>query len=238
MTTQTTSSKRRDNRFISQIKTKGPKQNKLLSQYPERNTLYQTQRTTIAVNIKMNPHQKNKVDIAVSCLKYLYMRGNIFSPEDLQALTLLPKSLSPDEQRLFRLYGKLPSKSDHLAKHLKERKYFDSGDYALSKAGKASSVDTGSVGSEHPLPENIPHLSSPGAMGVNGGSGNINLQMGTGGAAQSGSPVKESSFLNRETSIDELEDQEKENQSSGKVPSRFSESVSPPPIKEGIPIRR
>ncbi|KAF3058341.1 hypothetical protein GL218_05804 [Daldinia childiae] len=82
----------------------------------------------------MNPHQKNKVDV---------------------------KSLTPDEQRLFRLYGKLPSKSDHFAKHLKERKYFDSGDYAMSKAGKGDSVDTGSVGSQHPVPENIPHLTSP-----------------------------------------------------------------------------
>ena len=122
---------------------------------------------------------------------------------------------------------------------MKERKYFDSGDYALSKAGKASSVDTGSVGSEHPLPENIPHLSSPGVGGVNGGSGNGNIQMGSGGTAQSGSPVKESSFLNRETSIDEMEDQEnQETQRSTKLPSRFSESVSPPPLKEGIPIRR
>lgn len=82
----------------------------------------------------MNPHQKNKIDVS---------------------------SLSPEEQRLFRLYGKLPSRSDHFAKHLKERKYFDSGDYALSKAGKADSVDAGSVGSEHPVPENIPHLTSP-----------------------------------------------------------------------------
>lgn len=124
---------------------------------------------------------------------------------------------------------------------MKERKYFDSGDYALSKAGKASSVDTGSVGSEHPLPENIPHLTSPGLGGVNGGSGNSNLQLGTGGVAQSGSPVKESSFLNRETSIDEVDDpdnQETRNSAHGKVPSRFSESVSPPPAKEGIPIRR
>jgi hypothetical protein len=153
----------------------------------------------------MNPHQKNKVDI---------------------------KSLSPDEQRLFRLYGKLPSKSDHLAKHLKERKYFDSGDYALSKAGKASSVDTGSVGSQHPLPENIPHLSSPGVGGNNqGGSGNGNIQMGSAGCVQSGSPVKESSFLNRETSVDELEEKEK-------VGERGMGSVSPPPGEEGIPIRR
>ncbi|RKF83110.1 mRNA stability protein mug134 [Golovinomyces cichoracearum] len=126
----------------------------------------------------MNPHQQKKVDVS---------------------------SMSPDEQRLFRLYGKLPSKSVHLAKQLKDRKYFDSCDYALSKAGKASSLDTGCVGSEHPVPENIPHLSSP-AIGSthqgNIGNSSIhyspNLQN-----TQNGSPVKESSFLNRETSFDE-----------------------------------
>jgi len=152
----------------------------------------------------MNPHQKNKVDIA---------------------------SLSPDEQRLFRLYGKLPSKSDHLAKHLKERKYFDSGDYALSKAGKASSVDTGSVGSQHPLPENIPHLSSPGVSGPAGGAGNGNVTAAGSGVAQSGSPVKESSYLTRETSVDETEEQKG-------IPSRMQDNASPPPQTEGIPIRR
>lgn len=129
------------------------------------------------------------------------------------------------------MYGKLPSKADHLAKQLKDRKYFDSGDYALSKAGKASSVDTGSVGSEHPLPENIPHLTSPGVSGVNGGSGNGNVQMGVAGGLASGSPVKESSYLNRETSVDE--EDEKEN-----LPRGPSKSVSPPAVGEGIPIRR
>ncbi|RKU46632.1 hypothetical protein DL546_007475 [Coniochaeta pulveracea] len=145
----------------------------------------------------MNPHQKNKIDVS---------------------------SLSPEEQRLFRLYGKLPSRSDHFAKHLKERKYFDSGDYALSKAGKADSVDAGSVGSEHPVPENIPHLTSPGAgnghhgsisgasghhgsiSGVSGGGGGIPLLRpdGQGSTGQVGSPVKESSFLNRETSAEDV----------------------------------
>ncbi|KAI8358247.1 hypothetical protein B0O80DRAFT_444337 [Mortierella sp. GBAus27b] len=53
------------------------------------------------------------------------------------------------------MYGnRLPlgpkAKGPHI---LKERKYFDSGDYALSQAGKT----TGPVGSEHPQPENIPH---------------------------------------------------------------------------------
>jgi hypothetical protein len=138
------------------------------------------------------------------------------------------QSLSPDEQRLFRLYGKLPSKADHLAKHLKERKYFDSGDYALSKAGKASSVDTGSVGSQHPLPENIPHLTSPSMSAANqGGSGNGNMHLTGAVGAQSGSPVKESSFLNRETSAAELESDR---------PAK--ENISPPSSKDGIPIRR
>jgi hypothetical protein len=129
----------------------------------------------------MNPLQKNKIDV---------------------------KSLSPEEQRLFRLYGKLPSKSDHFAKHLKERKYFDSGDYAMSKAGKGDSVDTGAVGSQHPVPENIPHLSSP----VNGNHHNgphhpsltPNQQPLQGAAA--GSPVKEGSFLHRETSASDVDD--------------------------------
>ncbi|KAI1332649.1 camp-regulated phosphoprotein/endosulfine conserved region-domain-containing protein [Xylariaceae sp. FL0255] len=124
----------------------------------------------------MNPHQKNKIDIS---------------------------SLTPDEQRLFRLYGKLPSKSDHFAKHLKERKYFDSGDYAMSKAGKGDKLDTAAVGSQHPVPENIPHLSSP----SNGGPGHQHhpsISCGVSGqgvnGVASGSPVKESSFLKSETS--------------------------------------
>jgi hypothetical protein len=119
-----------------------------------------------------------------------------------------------------------------LAKHLKERKYFDSGDYALSKAGKASSVDTGSVGSQHPLPENIPHLSSPGVGNASqGGSGNGNIHLGSAAGLQSGSPVKESSFLNRETSVDEIDDKENKGE-------RVNASVSAPPAKDGIPIRR
>ncbi|KAI0472652.1 camp-regulated phosphoprotein/endosulfine conserved region-domain-containing protein [Xylariaceae sp. FL0804] len=161
----------------------------------------------------MNPHQKNKVDVS---------------------------SLTPEEQRLFRLYGKLPSKSDHFAKHLKERKYFDSGDYAMSKAGKGDSVDTGAVGSQHPVPENIPHLSSPshstGAGGINGGPGHqhhpsISHQGGVagapGGLPSSGSPVKEGSFLTRQTSA---EDQQAQQPAVGGAP------VQPEP--QGIPIRR
>ncbi|KAJ3354652.1 hypothetical protein HDU83_004874 [Entophlyctis luteolus] len=71
------------------------------------------------------------------------------------------QSLSPEEQEFYKKYGKLPlPKKDLLGKRLNgDRKYFDSGDYALSQAGKSSPKD---VGSQHPSPERIPH-SNPGA---------------------------------------------------------------------------
>ncbi|KAL8949455.1 MAG: hypothetical protein Q9222_004442 [Ikaeria aurantiellina] len=163
----------------------------------------------------MNPHQKNKVDIS---------------------------SLNEEEQKLFRLYGKLPNKKDLLQNKLKERKYFDSGDYALSKAGKASEGDITSIGSQHPSPENIPHLTSPTPITNNGGGGsNGNGHNGhsgsmsggsmsggsvSGGGAmpggQSGSPVKEMSFLHKGESVDEQAVVEEEGGAKKEgVPSRW-----------------
>lgn len=101
--------------------------------------------------------------------------------------------MSADEARLFRLYGKLPNKKDLLQNKLKERKYFDSGDYALSKAGKASDVGVTQVGREHPNPDKIPHIAPPTQNGQN--VQNSNSQ------EKAGSPVKESTFLHRETSL-------------------------------------
>lgn len=148
----------------------------------------------------MNPHQRNKIDI---------------------------NSLSPDEQRLFRLYGKLPNKKDLLQNKLKERKYFDSGDYALSKAGKAADVGVTEIGSQHPNPENIPHLSSPGT-----GSGVIPGHGSSSHGVPSGSPVKESSYLHRETSINDDEE------SPTAEDPTLSGSVSPPPTTRGVPIHQ
>ncbi|KAF2117866.1 camp-regulated phospho protein/endosulfine conserved region-domain-containing protein [Lophiotrema nucula] len=125
----------------------------------------------------------------------------------------MTQKLTADEQRLFRLYGKLPNKKDLLQNKLKERKYFDSGDYALSKAGKASDIGVTSIGREHPVPEKIPHIATP-ASQHNGSSNGNSQEKGQGG----GSPVKEHSFLhretslNRETSAEDIErEQEKEN---------------------------
>ncbi|KAJ7163331.1 camp-regulated phosphoprotein/endosulfine conserved region-domain-containing protein [Mycena filopes] len=79
----------------------------------------------------MLPAQRNKIDIS---------------------------KLDPQEQQLFAKYGKLPTHKNVLMKMQKDRKYFDSGDYALSKAGVAP---TNTVGTAIPNPENIPHASSP-----------------------------------------------------------------------------
>ncbi|KAI8804066.1 camp-regulated phosphoprotein/endosulfine conserved region-domain-containing protein [Cladochytrium replicatum] len=87
--------------------------------------------------------------------------------------------LSEEERIFFSKYGRLPpQKKDVLNSRLKgERKYFDSGDYALSKAGKSSATD---VGSQHPSPERIPH-SVP-----------TNLKKAPEGAS---SPIKESNLI-------------------------------------------
>ncbi|PWN47248.1 Endosulfine-domain-containing protein [Violaceomyces palustris] len=140
----------------------------------------------------MLPAQRNKVDIS---------------------------SLSEEEQKLFRLYGKLPNRKDLLGNKLKERKYFDSGDYALSKAGRAPQQ---SVGTAIPNPETIPHASTvssptPSASlptsslpaGINGpGSNPVNVPLGNrpqvsafpiSGAGAS--PGKEASSLGKEEHI-------------------------------------
>lgn len=77
----------------------------------------------------MHPARRNKIDIS---------------------------KLTPDEQELFQKYGKLPTNKNLLLKMQKDRKYFDSGDYALSKAGVAPQS---TVGTAIPNPENIPHAS-------------------------------------------------------------------------------
>lgn len=60
----------------------------------------------------MNPHQKNKVDI------------NVRSPSAAictSRLIISTQAMSPDEQRLFRMYGKLPDKKNLLQNKLKVR---------------------------------------------------------------------------------------------------------------------
>ncbi|KAJ5432473.1 mRNA stability protein [Penicillium daleae] len=172
----------------------------------------------------MNPHQQNKVDI---------------------------NSMSPEEQRLLRLYGKMPTKKDLLQNKLKERKYFDSGDYALSKAGKASDVGVTSIGSRHPVPENIPHLTAtspgaanPGAAGSGGSTAGIGQQIpgsisGHPGSIgfQSRSPVKEGSYLHRGSSLSRAS-RGPDDDGAGGSNEGTEPSVGTQAAREGVPIRQ
>jgi len=104
-------------------------------------------------------------------------------------------SMSEEEQKLFRLYGKLPTHKSVLLKAQKDRKYFDSGDYALSKAGKAPRE---TVGTAIPNPENIPHASPNPAS--NSSNPHISVQVSPVNSPTS--PAKESSLSQESTLAD------------------------------------
>lgn len=48
----------------------------------------------------------------------------------------------------------IPPRAELLQNQRKQRRFFDSGDYAMSKAGRNPEP----IGREHPIPEQIPHL--------------------------------------------------------------------------------
>ncbi|KAJ2552664.1 hypothetical protein EV175_003231, partial [Coemansia sp. RSA 1933] len=66
-------------------------------------------------------------------------------------------SLSEEEKKNLQKYGRMPNRPLATHSRLRERKYFDSGDYALSKAGNKE-VEV--VGQDHPSPNSIPHYVS------------------------------------------------------------------------------
>ncbi|KAH8998545.1 camp-regulated phosphoprotein/endosulfine conserved region-domain-containing protein [Lactarius akahatsu] len=115
--------------------------------------------------------------------------------------------LTEEEQKLFRLYGKLPTHKNILTKMQKDRKYFDSGDYALSKAGVGPQ---NAVGTAIPNPENIPHASSHATHQL----------LSTSPVNSATSPVRESALALNETSLPD--DREE--------PFHPSESAAPAPV--------
>lgn len=77
------------------------------------------------------------------------------------------KPLTEQDARLLRRYGKLPVRRDLLNHQLERRKYFDSGDFALSHAHTASDIGQIQTGKEHPLRKGISLPSSPVPVGSN-----------------------------------------------------------------------
>jgi len=136
------------------------------------------------------------------------MMGNLALSLELRAYrqgppTMLParrnkvdlSSMTEEELKLFRLYGKLPTHKNVLNKMQKDRKYFDSGDYALSKAGKAPQ---NTVGTAIPNPENIPHA-SPNPVS-NSSNPHVSVQISPVNSPTS--PAKESSLSQESTLAD------------------------------------
>ncbi|KAF9882928.1 hypothetical protein FE257_004884 [Aspergillus nanangensis] len=75
-----------------------------------------------------------------------------------------PEPLSNEETQAFRHYGRLPRRRNLRRRNLLEhqtRKYFDSGDFALSAAHRMADNGAIQTGASHPVPGGISHPFSP-----------------------------------------------------------------------------
>ncbi|KAE8400609.1 hypothetical protein BDV37DRAFT_286483 [Aspergillus pseudonomiae] len=71
------------------------------------------------------------------------------------------QTLSEDEKRRLRLYGRLPHGGGLLRRQSRERKYFDSGDLALSTADRETDEGAIQTGTAHPRRDSISRPYAP-----------------------------------------------------------------------------
>ncbi|WPK24293.1 hypothetical protein PUMCH_001561 [Australozyma saopauloensis] len=77
-------------------------------------------------------------------------------PKNEQGLDL--SKLSPQELRVFKLYGKLPTTQQVLASRFQDKKYFDSGDYAMQKQLGGPKLGIAGVLMRHPNAEKVKEM--------------------------------------------------------------------------------
>ncbi|KAF3991068.1 hypothetical protein FT663_01810 [Candidozyma haemuli var. vulneris] len=83
--------------------------------------------------------------------------GPLDPPKNTQGLDL--SKLSPQELRIYKMYGKLPTTQQILSSKFQDKKYFDSGDYAMQKQmGSSKSGVAGSVPMAHPNAEKVKEM--------------------------------------------------------------------------------
>lgn len=83
--------------------------------------------------------------------------GPLDPPKNTQGIDL--SKLSPQEMRIYKLYGKLPTTQQILSSKFQDKKYFDSGDYAMQKQmGSHKSGVPGSVPMAHPNAEKVKEM--------------------------------------------------------------------------------
>lgn len=72
--------------------------------------------------------------------------------------------LSPQELRIYKMYGKLPTTQQILSSKFNDKKYFDSGDYAMQKQlGDDAARKTGLTGGvlmKHPNAEKVKEMAT------------------------------------------------------------------------------
>ncbi|EMG50371.1 IGO2 mRNA stability protein IGO2 [Candida maltosa Xu316] len=78
-------------------------------------------------------------------------------PKNTQHLDL--SKLSPQELRIYKMYGKLPTTQQILSSKFQDKKYFDSGDYAMQKQGGFKSGIPGGMSMKHPNAERMKEMS-------------------------------------------------------------------------------
>lgn len=80
-------------------------------------------------------------------------------PKNTQNLDL--SKLSPQELRVYKMYGKLPTTQQILSSKFQDKKYFDSGDYAMQKQLGGENVKSsvpGGVPLKHPNAEKVKEI--------------------------------------------------------------------------------
>ncbi|ODV78421.1 uncharacterized protein CANTADRAFT_90771 [Suhomyces tanzawaensis NRRL Y-17324] len=78
-------------------------------------------------------------------------------PKNTQNLDL--SKLSPQELRIYKMYGKLPTTQQILTSKFQDKKYFDSGDYAMQKQmGGGRTALAGGVPLGHPNAEKVKEI--------------------------------------------------------------------------------
>jgi len=101
----------------------------------------------------------------------------------------------------------------------------------MSKAGKTTDGVPTQIGRDHPNPETIPHLSS---TPVQQTTPNLAPPQ---GQNHSGSPVKESSILQREVSVDDVETPEKKIEQQDEEKKRTGDVPDGPPEMDEVPVQ-
>jgi len=78
-------------------------------------------------------------------------------PKNTQGLDL--SKLSPQELRIYKMYGKLPTTQQILTSKFHDKKYFDSGDYAMQKQmGSSNKGIPGGIPMKHPNAEKVKEI--------------------------------------------------------------------------------